>query len=326
MDPIGHIQIRACKIVAEFVSIYKEMLFNFGEILGRALLLPLCAKKSPVKIAALEALREVLYCGTWKYSVMVMEMLTGYRDPNSVAIKEFYEPSHNYNYLALFVSHESITVREAFLRVVGDWMTTLPDRYDHESRLIPYLLSGLFDRMEEIRESCLEVCNEVGIMYEREKEKDFRKEKQMGVHPPWSRNGQLTNLPLPEPFKERPRLGCRHLVRSRLSVIIHPIIRELKDNLNLENKLRAAKLLLITMTFVEDYIISHLDQLLPVLIFGMQCHEGGKLEEQIQSTLIKVLELIGRYCPYTIFGPILEPILKQEFKEGSRILTDGLKA
>ena len=69
---------------------------------------------------------------------MSMEILTGYRDPNSVAISEFYEPSNNYNYLALYVAHDHINVREAFLRVVGDWMTTLPDRYDHEARLIPY--------------------------------------------------------------------------------------------------------------------------------------------------------------------------------------------
>ena len=134
MDPFSQIQIRACQITSEFVSRYQELLFNFGQTLTRALLTPLCAKKSPIKIAALEAMREVLYLGTWKWSVFCMEILTGYRDPNTVQIKEFYEPSHNFNYLAMFINHENINVREAFLRVIGDWMTTLPDRYDHEPR------------------------------------------------------------------------------------------------------------------------------------------------------------------------------------------------
>lgn len=65
-------------------------------------------------IAALEAMREVLYCGTWKFSVFVMEVLTGFKDPNTVAIREFYEPGHNYNYLALLINNDNINVREAF--------------------------------------------------------------------------------------------------------------------------------------------------------------------------------------------------------------------
>lgn len=58
----------------------------------------------------------------------------------------------------------------------------------------------------------------------------------------------------------------------------------------------------------------------------MNCFEGGKLEEKIRGNILKILELIGRYCPYTIFGPLIEPILKQEFKEGKQVLKDGLMA
>jgi hypothetical protein len=326
MDPFSQIQIKACKITAEFVSRYQELLFNFGQTFCRALLTPLCAKKSPIKIAALEAMREVLYLGTWKFSVFSMEMLTGYRDPNSVAIKEFYEPTNNFNYLAMLINNENINVREAFLRVVGDWMTTLPDRYDHESRLIPYLLSGLFDRCDEIQQSCLEVLEEVGISIERDKEKDFREHKQFGICPEWSSEGRLYDLPLPSPFKTRPRLGCQNLIKNRLSVLMYPVLRELKDNVNLENKLKATQLLLVTLPFVEEGIIVALDKLIPTLIFGMNCYEGGKLEDAIRKNIVRILELVGRYCPYTIFGPIIEPILRQEFREGSKILKDGLLA
>jgi hypothetical protein len=41
-------------------------------------------------------------------------------------------------------------------------VSRLPDRYDHMPRLIPYLISGLFDDFEEIRNTCFEVLEEVG--------------------------------------------------------------------------------------------------------------------------------------------------------------------
>ena len=105
----------------------------------------------------------------WKYNANVFEILVGFRDPNSVAIKEFYEPSHNINYLATFITDPKVQVRDMFLRCVGDWVSRLPDRYDHMPRLIPYLISGMFDDFEEIRNTCFEVLEEAGLEEEREK-------------------------------------------------------------------------------------------------------------------------------------------------------------
>ena len=81
---------------------------------------------------------------------MVFEILVGFRDPNTVPIKDFYEPSHNINYLATFIVDPKNSVRETFIRCMGDWMVNLPDRYDHHSRIVPYILSGLFDQDEGI--------------------------------------------------------------------------------------------------------------------------------------------------------------------------------
>ena len=74
------------------------MLLHFTEKMGRAILHPLVNKKSPVRIAALEALSAVLLCGVWKNNAFVFEILTGFKDPNSVPIKAFYEPMHHINY------------------------------------------------------------------------------------------------------------------------------------------------------------------------------------------------------------------------------------
>lgn len=76
--------------------------------------------------------------------------MTGFRDPNSVPVKAFYEAWNLVNYLATLITDPKTSVREMFIRCVGDWLTILPDRWDHHARLVPYLLSGLFDESEDI--------------------------------------------------------------------------------------------------------------------------------------------------------------------------------
>jgi hypothetical protein len=39
-----------------------------------------------------------------------------------------------------------------FISCVGDWLTRLEDRWDHHSRLMPYIVSGLFDECDDIKE------------------------------------------------------------------------------------------------------------------------------------------------------------------------------
>lgn len=38
-----------------------------------------------------------------------------------------------------------LQVRLAFLDLVGNWLLALPERSDHQARLLPYLLNGLCD-------------------------------------------------------------------------------------------------------------------------------------------------------------------------------------
>ena len=90
---------------------YSDLLLHFTETMGRAVLLPLISKKSKIRIAALNTLTAILWCGIWKYNAFVFENLIGFRDPNSVPIKDFYEPNHNINYLATFIVDTNVRVR-----------------------------------------------------------------------------------------------------------------------------------------------------------------------------------------------------------------------
>jgi len=108
-------------------------------------------------------------CGVWKYNAFVFEILIGFRDPNSVPIKDFYESSHNINYLATFITDPNVSVREYFIKCCGEWAGKLADRYDHHARIVPYLLSGLFDDFDEIRSISFEIIEELGALEEKEK-------------------------------------------------------------------------------------------------------------------------------------------------------------
>ena len=74
-----------------------------------------------------------------------MELLVGFRDPNLIAIKDFFEPSTRINYFALLVQDRSTLVRKYFYQTLGNILIALPDKRDLEPRLFPYILSGLYD-------------------------------------------------------------------------------------------------------------------------------------------------------------------------------------
>ena len=96
-----------------------------------------------------------------------------------------------------------------FIRCCGEWMNRLEDRYDHHSRVIPYVVSGLFDPSPEIRDLSFEILEEAGQLEEREKEKELRETKQYGMDAEWTMGGKLVGLPLPHPFKRRP---CKKII------------------------------------------------------------------------------------------------------------------
>lgn len=183
----------------------------------------------------------MMYCSVWKYSANIMEHLIGFRDPNIVPIKDFYEASTKVNYFAMLVVDRSIAVRSAFYKTISDMLLHLPDKKDHEGRLFPYLLSGLHDQNDGIRESVFEMIEEIGAVYEVEYEKDIRDIKQFSFKPEWSLDGRVldSSLKYPYPFVFRPCLGSRILVRSYVRRYLTPLYKEVQDWIE-ESRVRAS--------------------------------------------------------------------------------------
>lgn len=76
--------------------------------MGRSLFTSFVHKHAKVRIAGLRALYYVMCTGIWKTSVHVFECMVGFRDPNVVPIKEFYDPQTKVNYFAMFICDRSI--------------------------------------------------------------------------------------------------------------------------------------------------------------------------------------------------------------------------
>jgi hypothetical protein len=314
MDKNLNIQVRACEVLLEFILSYQEYLPNFAEILARALLLPLVSKKSKAKLAAMRALEELLFVGPFKQSYSVMDILIGYRDPNVVPIKDFYDPSHNVNYLALLINDEKKCVREQFLLILENWLINLKDREDHYPRLIPYLLTFAFDCDTEIQNAVVDTLEEIGKGIERDKGDRFREEKQLGVVPKWTWEGRLINKFSLFPFKGRVRPGVRFFIQTNMNKIVPAIKRELKDSINVENRLRSLKLLKYITYLGEEMILEHTTALLTSFYRNLKISKEAEIKLEIQACC----ELFGRFSTFDIgFKQLTTYIYESDPNDGS---------
>jgi len=151
MDPAGVVIVEGTLGMAAFARAGQNQLLHFCENMGRSLFTAMVHKHAKVRIAGLKALFDVMICGQWKTSVEVLHHMVGFRDPNIVPIREFYDPQSKVNYFAMFVMDRSTVVRECFYKTIGDMLLRLPDKVDHEGRLFPYMISGLFDQNDGIQ-------------------------------------------------------------------------------------------------------------------------------------------------------------------------------
>jgi len=145
MDPAGDVIIEGTLGMAALARQAENQLMHFCENMGRSLFTAMVHKHAKVRIAGLKALFDIMVCGQWKTSVEVLQHMVGFRDPNVVPIKDFYDPKSKVNYFAMLVADRSTQVRECFYKEMGHILMHLPDKIDHEARIFPYLISGLFD-------------------------------------------------------------------------------------------------------------------------------------------------------------------------------------
>ena len=329
MDPAPNVVIIACnfcKILAE--NFGKDLLYYFNSILSRGILYALSHKQAKLRIAALEALDKLMYCSPYKKNVEIMEQLIGFRDPNVVPIKDFYEPTTKFNYLAFLSADTNQSVLIKFYDVIFDWLLNTEDRVDHESRLIPYVLTGLFNKNENVSDFVYDKFIKMGELHEKTNAKDYREQKEYGIDAPWIKyinKNKEYKIPYPYPIKERPNLGCRKIVLSYIRRYIKNLTREF-EGIDNDIKYKVANLLLYSIIFSEDGIVEYLDGILLLFMKDFLKVSNNNIDNlernifinknaisqiiEINDVLIKSSEMIGLFCDFESFSKILYPTIK----------------
>ena len=230
-------------------------------------------RRSKVRVATLRALRALMHCGAHE---TILD-LCAFKHPNLVPIKAFYGEDRKVNYFGKLALDSCAPVRLAFVETLGDWMTTLVERADHEPRLLPYVMSAAADEAAAVRDAAAALLATLGAQYEREHEKDLKATmtyapEHFGVEHSLGRDdsdGGDTSDPgdeeprvllYPPPFASRPGLGARVLVKNNFPAVVNPILAEMMGWQE-DARVRASKLLRANLVFLEENATQHCQQL-----------------------------------------------------------------
>lgn len=257
-DPFPDVKIAASHLLAQLLRIpHLELGAKyFATGLARAVL-PNCRNRNTAVIVAAMDLLEA--------SIVVPDRakrkgagsaaitdLVGFKADNALSIASFYDSQYavSVNILAELSSHRNPRVRLRCCEMLQSLLINLPDRYDHEQRLLPYVLLFINDTVSEVQNAALNCVDKCGEQYERDHPDEFIDRRQLGV------DGDDTidyNTDLPKPFACRPCLGARLFVRNNTSRFFLTVLEEL-TNWRAETRLRSAELLLILTTYCEQHL------------------------------------------------------------------------
>ena len=214
-----------------------------------------------VRLAVLDALQPLLLCGAGQS----VETLVGWRLPNNVPIQEFYGKGEaRRNYLAELQRDAHAPVRKKLMPSPAGGSEMDPeDLYEQEVRLMPYVLSALFDADAPTAAAALVELERLGQKYVQTHEQDFVDTLEYGHAEEKAKEEALT-LALPPSFSKRPSVGCRARVRQHFRALIHPIVKELQSWAAPERVL-SAQLLEVLLVFVEEHATEFVHMLLPAL-------------------------------------------------------------
>ncbi|KAG2502640.1 hypothetical protein JM16_009716 [Phytophthora kernoviae] len=300
-DDFHEINIASCRILATISNHLVSVMKHFTVAVVRTLMPLLLHRLARVRVAVVETIRALVTCPNVEKckgsGTEAIVDLIGHRDENVIPVASFYTAEVRLNYFAKLDQDRNPMVRRAFFAMISDWMVNLPDRYDHESRLLPYLLSAVSDEDTAISHDALQTLEVLGERYEREHGEDVIEIKQYGVD---GKNPTYNyHAPLPEPFiAGRPSLGTRLFVRGRARRFLGPILRELA-NWQDATRAHAVRLLKCVLVYCEETITVDVHLLVNTLLRTW----GG--DHDLLLELRQCADLTGRFAAPRIYLPIL---------------------
>lgn len=236
--------------------------------------------------------------------------LIGFHEENVLQVSSFYSTQVHINYLAELVIYHNAQVREQVANMLSSLLTKLPDRYDHVSRLLPYLLDCLTDERDNIVQiamQCLDIC---GYEYEQEHLDDVLEKRQYGVDGDSRMNIEKQ---LPYPFLTRPKLGIRLFVRAHAKRFLQALISEL-TNWQSKTRLKSVQLLKIVIILTEESITIESSSFFPAFLKAMYRLREIDRDPLVFQLLLEVNELLGRYINPDVYVHYLLPRLKGDME------------
>mmetsp|Transcript_32943 Transcript_32943/g.33555 ORF Transcript_32943/g.33555 Transcript_32943/m.33555 type:complete len:1209 (+) Transcript_32943:51-3677(+) len=306
-DPYPELKLEACALLqhlAEQEPYVLGMKF-FAVALVREILPTLRHRHARVRAAGVSAVKAVVMvpdrdkrkgAGT-----EAIQDLVGFREENVLPVAGFYRADVQVNYLAEVAMDGTILVRERVVDMLNAFLTVLEDRYDHQTRLVPYLLDLLTDDVESVSSvalACLKTC---GKLYEEEHPDDIIEKRQYGID-----GDDRINLskPLPPPFLDRPTVGIRLYVRGTSHRFLKALMNELM-NWTSKTRVKSAKLLKLIVVLCEEHLTMEAYSYLPTLVKAVNFSLEDK-DIELHALLMEICELTGRYIvPETFIHYIL---------------------
>nr|XP_024372966.1 dynein assembly factor 5, axonemal-like isoform X2 [Physcomitrium patens] len=277
-----------------FGEIMEYRLKPIGKQLVRVCHRSLSHNHCRVRVAALKAVCRLTMCGAHD----AIYELTAYRDPNLVPIKAFYEPVPKTQYLAMLATDKNSVVRKELYTTVACWLRELGERKEHECRLLPYLLAGFQDACPHLQMLAFELTEGVGLQYEEENENEV-KDTRTYLAEETDDIVSVCGTPLPHPFKKRPCLGARIMVKSVAAIILHAISMDI-ECWTMGTKELAANFLLTLLFFVESHITMHLMPLLKIMHRAIG-------EPSISNKILESAKVLGFFVPPDSYLPLMMP-------------------
>ncbi|KAG6967429.1 hypothetical protein JG688_00006319 [Phytophthora aleatoria] len=300
-DDFHEVNIASCRILAAISNHMVSVMKHFSVATVRTLMPLLLHRLARVRVAVVETIRALVTCPNVEKckgsGTEAIVDLIGHRDENVIPVATFYTAEVRLNYFAKLDQDWNPIVRRAFFAMISDWMVNLPDRYDHESRLLPYLLSAVSDEDPVISGDALKTLEILGERYEREHGEEVIEMKQYGVD---GKNPTFNyRAPLPEPFVAgRPSLGTQLFVRGRARRFLNPILRELA-NWQDSTRAHAVRLLKCVLVYCEETITVDVHLLVNTLLRTW----GG--DHDLLPQLRQCADLAGRFAAPITYLPLL---------------------
>ncbi|XP_050597968.1 dynein axonemal assembly factor 5 isoform X1 [Bombus affinis] len=186
-------------------------------------------------------------------------------------------------------------VRKAVIEVAGYWHLNLKDRYNWWHKILPLLLTGLHDELEEIRQKAGNFWDAAGQLYVEENQNDEKLKNKLDF---------LTKDRDHYPNVIRPNLGCRVIAQQCFSKLINGICLELGDWIA-DIRVRSAQLLCVFILNIEEDIIQHIGKLLPPMYRACN-DEDNRVVENVE----RAAEYLGYFVPPKIYCHLIIPTIE----------------